>query len=490
MLEKADNRIEPTNNLPYSPPNPGEISIVASTPYLGMNEINRSVDELKSVLAELAECRFNLFHTNFNVYYNNEDHKLFKLLQATYETKTINGNNLKLLFGGGRMKSIHAEDIKRMFEDFVGISYNIEKVTQTNGSEKFQTVKVQDKDLKERAISVFGGVSQEDEPVYCQLTPYSALLPCYNYINEQLSHNFPYLNKFVYINLYGAVTEKSAMGLSYEEYINLYNKNFKPSFFSYDAYPIKKNRNGVYIDSQYFYDDLEIFSNIFGYTNENGTLERIPFWAFYLGTGYTLPTLSEFHPAPTEPYLRITAFSALAYGAKGISCWVYHQRPNESNEIYFGAPINLEDKKSASWYYVNKINMEIRKYNDVFFKSELVDCVHFGYSGSSRTKEFKDTFHCINKLDMNKGGAMISCLQEKITLSSNPDKPVRYIVIVSHDINTYQDVHIEFFPNFTIYELTPKTNNGTVSNSPLTLNEKLNVNRTLIPGGYLIFKFL
>lgn len=110
-------------------------------------------------------------------------------------------------------------------------------------------------------------------------------------------------------------------------------------------------------------------------------------------------------------------------------------------------------------------------------------------TGSTRTKYFDGSFHCINSLDMNKGGAMISCLQETQEFASNQDNPIKYIVIVSHDIDTYQDIQISFDDDYIIYELTPKYSNGPIANKPMTSIEKLGVSRTLIPGGYLIFKF-
>lgn len=353
--------------LPYFPPNPGEISIVAITPYLGMNEIIRSQVELINILKELADCGFNLFHTNFNERgrkeKENKYQKLQDLLQATYGIKTITSNQLKILFGTGRFNSIHAEDIVGWLDNFVGIYKVCQIVKDTDGKEECKEIKYQDSYQKERAIALFGGISQVDEPDYYQLTEFSTLYHCYKFIYSSLFDHYKYLNNLIYNNLAGGV-------ISDKQYMKLYNKNFTPSFYSYDAYPIRKVQWGVYLDTVYFYNDLEFFSSRYGRSTLKEPLKRIPFWAFYLGTGYTLQNLSEFHPAPTEPYLRIAAFSALGYGAKGISCWVYHQRPN-TEEIYFGAPIDLEDNKTAAWYYVKKINKEISKYNDVFLRLNL-----------------------------------------------------------------------------------------------------------------------
>lgn len=495
MKSKEANSESRVTNLPYFPPNIDEVSIVASTPYLGMNEINRTIAELKEIFQELSDCGFNLFHTQFDENYkkvfDDKYQKLQNVLQASNGIKTLRLKQLKLLFGTGRFNSIHAEDITKWLDNFVGITEVVQKEVSPDGTETYKNVKIQDKQLKTRAIELFGGITQDDEPVYCQLTQFSTLYHCNKYLQEILPKYFPYLNNSIYINLPGSGGQKFTMGVvNYEQYINIYQRNFKPSFFSYDCYPIRKAKLGVYLDDAYFYDTLEIFSNIKGITDENGAIRRIPFWAFYLGTGFTNKSLTNFHPSPTEAYLRITAFSALGYGAKGISCWTYHQRPNTSDEIYFGAPIDLEDNKTASWHYVKKINQEILRYNEIFFKTELVECVHYGITSSTRTKSFKEGFYCISKLTMNKLGAMISCLQETPEFCTNPDNPIRYIIIVSHDIDSYQKIHIEFDSEYTIYEMTPKSSHGTVTDRAMTQLEQQDVNRILIPGGYIIFKFI
>lgn len=354
------------------------------------------------------------------------------------------------------------------------------KEVSPDGTETYKNVKIQDKQLKTRAIELFGGITQDDEPVYCQLTQFSTLYHCNKYLQEILPKYFPYLNNSIYINLPGSGGQKFTMGVvNYEQYINIYQRNFKPSFFSYDCYPIRKAKLGVYLDDAYFYDTLEIFSNIKGITDENGAIRRIPFWAFYLGTGFTNKSLTNFHPSPTEAYLRITAFSALGYGAKGIKFDLYFQPEDFPSRIYYSAPINSKGDKTEIWNYVKNLNKEVKIFNNIFANSELIECMHTvnQYKGVTLYEPIF-SFGPLMQIESSGIGFLMSHL-----FSNGID----YLVLVNHDVENAQYATL-FFTEYWIINRIVMSVSGNLARLPVLRPQ--NGWRLEVPaGGYLIFEW-
>lgn len=199
-------------------------------------------------------------------------------------------------------------------------------------------------------------------------------------------------NIFIYFNL--AVLESANLtdNMKYPAYLNKIKNEYNPPLWSFDSYPVKVNtgslawevRKETYANIQYFHDISETSGS--------------PFWAYCLTTPHTVysnPSNEEnvfpiprysgsIYPEPTEGVLRFQAFTALAYGAKGLVYWTYGQigdkfsGDSEDNpsltsfctEKYFSAPVNRDGVKTAIWDTVKKINQEISVYSSMFAQSK------------------------------------------------------------------------------------------------------------------------
>lgn len=330
------------------------------------------------------------------------------------------------------------------------------------------------------AREAFGGISIKDEPTYKMMLgeeffEEDFLLPaCYRFIMTVND------NPLVYINLIGS-------GEKYSNYVSEYQKLFKPSFFSYDLYPIleyspllykgiklddkqadalktKKEGQIVVDDGDWFYNDFNLFSNISKET------ER-PFWAFCQSMSFMVLDGVLFRPIAKEEYLRFEAFSALAFGAKGIIYWTYSMRESNTKETYFSALLDRNDNKTASWYYAKKINEEIQKYRDVFLNTELI----FAIPVNSNYTYVDGLINCA--IDITCDG--------RIIFAKKMGESGQFLIIVSKDPINYHTLTINVRSG-RLLETTP-LKSGDETHRELTngLNKRI-----LIPGGYRIFKLL
>lgn len=346
-----------------------------------------------------------------------------------------------------------------------------------------------DKYIKE-TIKYYAGIYVMDEPKYIDLIDQN---------RGEKSNYYTIINKFkdlknfiAYINLNGypvkGVLPSECENSSdregcYQKYLDAYQENYKPAFFCYDLYPISEGNhlilegirndiNGkkeglIYVNIDEFYNRFDMYSKFAKKHNR-------PFWAFCESNYYmNLKDGSSFRGVALEQYLRYEAFSALAYGAKGIVYWTYAAQPTvineDGSETRFSALTNRKHQKTASWYYAQKVNAEIRKYQDIFLHADLKEVIN-------KQEYLYMTSRAVVRIRTDiTNGTVISRFE------NGRDT---FIMVVSRYPLNYFNLTIAVV-NGTVYELTPARSNGK-ENTILTGTTR----RVMIPGGYRIFQIL
>lgn len=288
----------------------------------------------------------------------------------------------------------------------------------------------------------------------------------------------------------------------YSKYLDIIQAAFQPAVWSYDYYPVRYYNSewinsydgGTYdmcpglieplvksisLSRDEFYTFLEKISRI-------SKRSQRPFWAFcesdchfIFGMKNGMPEFNVAYPPATLPYLRIEAFSSLAYGAQGILYYKYWYHP--ANNVC-SALLDEEGKKTSAWYAARQVNSEIRFYEDVFLGATMVSCKHLGYIPHDRQGEIRDEekrlafpFGPLNNMTIPKDG-------EGVLVSQLVNGSRWFLVVVSHSITDTQSINLYFKMSMKVTELTP---------TPLWTHSHENgaVTRTIAPGGYLIFEF-
>ena len=339
----------------------------------------------------------------------------------------------------------------------------------------------------------FGGINLYDEPYYNQIVgdpdtefdttqkddDINKLRRDYKDLMQQ---DVP---KLIYINLVGApgdrMPNEGDTNEAYEEYLNAFQDNFKPSFFCYDLYPIKERSRLLYegfenvrtegtqegeiiVEKGKFYYDFELYRKV---SQEHDR----PFWAFCQSLAFMKLDPVLYRPVALESYLSYEAFSALAYGAKGIRYWNYAMNDNGDNSRYFSALLNRRNEKTASWFFAKKINNLIHKYRNIFLLGKVtkISCVSEDSYNSEKLNIIINTS---------------SSEQEIVVSEINVKGDTDYVMMVNQSPLDYVEVIISIgtFPSIT--EMTPSKSGGPENQSLMFGTYR----RTLIPGGFILLK--
>jgi len=181
---------------------------------------------------------------------------------------------------------------------------------------------------------------------------------------------------FCYLNLLGSGATPEYYGTAnYRKHIQLLLQEVPVQFLSFDYYPIRVNAAGVHFipPDNLWYESLEIISNEARKAGKS-------FWAFALTTAHWS------YPVPTLSDLRLQVFSDLAYGAQGIQYFTYWTPPSEDVDFH-DAPIDNTGKKTATWYTVQQMNMEIKALSNVFLGSQVIQVRHIAINTSGRNED-------------------------------------------------------------------------------------------------------
>lgn len=143
-----------------------------------------------------------------------------------------------------------------------------------------------------------------------------------------------------YINLFPNYANAGQLGTpTYEEHLEQYIREVKPSFISYDHYAIMDD--GSLRDG--YFQNLEA-------VRRAALAHDLPFWNIVLSNAHFR------YAEPTEAALRFQAFTTMAYGGRGISYFTY-LTPKHGN--YRLAPIDPFGNKTPTWEMLRRVNLQI-----------------------------------------------------------------------------------------------------------------------------------
>lgn len=393
-------------------------------------------------------------------------------------------------------------------------------------------------ELTKYTIASYAGASMCDEPTFKMLTccRHDSLLNRYKRVQELfIKYNLPDCLQRINLRPVEAFTSVE----KFQEYLDTFEYYFKPAFLTYDSYPIMKHeplfnlsnfannypgvRHSEYIQRhEYFYRNLELFS---AQSRNTGK----PFWAYVMSNSHLLGGNNGLFPTPLENHLRFEAFSALAYGAKGLAYWRYLQA-EDVTEIYFHAPLNYDGSRNAVWYLARRVNREIERYSDVFLETNVQKVCHTNIESmmalQARCRGLNEDLSDYTpmlpvRIESNPGipdvngeptKVKIYDTQWGLTPLSSTSMPVisgiasdglgvlvshlrkslsspNYIVIVNHDALRAQEITISFKSGKKLDELTPLKSGAQPPASKIDTSLTPSVTRLLPAGGYIIFRW-
>jgi hypothetical protein len=166
--------------------------------------------------------------------------------------------------------------------------------------------------------------------------------------------------KWPYINL------TPGMGAGYDGYLNSFVETCHPTILSYDNYPLGQ-------DGSFSYG---YWANIAQVRNA-GLRYKLPFWTIFLSVAHL--TYAEPNPAT----LRLEAYGALAYGARGLCYYKFISRELpilDSPDLgdWRGAPLDQFGEKTVTWDWVRNMNRQIQHLAPMLLKLRSDRVYHVG----------------------------------------------------------------------------------------------------------------
>ncbi len=154
--------------------------------------------------------------------------------------------------------------------------------------------------------------------------------------------------KLAYINLFpdyatlGAPDKSQLETKTYQEHLDRYVTVVKPEILSYDNYKVQYSM------------DLEDESHASSYYKNLIAIRQtalkygLPFWNIVSSN-----QIRPFTTIPSPANLLFQAYTTLAAGGRGVTWYTYYSRG------YGYAPINMEGKKTQTWYYLKEVNRQL-----------------------------------------------------------------------------------------------------------------------------------
>lgn len=154
--------------------------------------------------------------------------------------------------------------------------------------------------------------------------------------------------KLAYINLFpdyatiGAKDKSQLKTKTYQEHLDRYVTEIKPKILSYDNYMVQ------------YAMDLEDESDASSYYKNLLTIRQtalkygLPFWNIVSSN-----QIRSFTTIPSPANLLFQAYTTLAAGGRGVTWYTYYSCG------YGYAPINMEGKKTQTWYYLKEVNRQL-----------------------------------------------------------------------------------------------------------------------------------
>jgi hypothetical protein len=165
--------------------------------------------------------------------------------------------------------------------------------------------------------------------------------------------------KWPYINLFPNYANTAQLGTAtYAEYVDQFVSVCQPTALSYDHYALMDDgslRHG-------YWQNLEAM-------RAAAKNSRLPFWNIVL-------TVAHFnYREPTAADVRFQVYTTLAYGGRGIAYFTYFA-PQVGN--YRSAPIDQFGNPTATWYYLQNVNLQVGKLASTLLQLSSDDVYHFG----------------------------------------------------------------------------------------------------------------
>lgn len=162
-----------------------------------------------------------------------------------------------------------------------------------------------------------------------------------------------------YINLFPDYATPEQLGTaSYAEHLEQFVATCHPTIISYDNYSLMEDED---VRMPYWTN----LSSVRAAARKHG----LPFWNIILSTAHFN------YRVTTATDLRFQVYTSLAYGARGISYFKY-LTPLVGN--YRMGPIDQFGNKTATWYMVQHMNLQIQQLAPTLLKLTSDDVYHFG----------------------------------------------------------------------------------------------------------------
>lgn len=259
---------------------------------------------------------------------------------------------------------------------------------------------------------------------------------------------------------------------NYGDYLEYVQQKIAPPVWSYSLNFVsyKNGSSALSIDYGLFFTKLEQFNLVAQATGQ-------VMWTS-CRCRKTSSVLSDM-PAPTLASMRFEVFSALAYGSQGIVFNTYSNPPVSMGDQYSHSPINANGQKSDTWYIVQQVISEIKRYSDVFLGGIPLMIRHTGSTIYPGTNALIGEIGPCQSVSSGTAGVLVSHFT---------NQGQDYLIVVNHDFQKQQQVTLKFASNRFVEELTV-LNLDNVSSTVVNSDGSRSVTRTLDPGGYLIFKW-
>lgn len=321
-----------------------------------------------------------------------------------------------------------------------------------------------------------------DQPFYYNLYPGAEVSMCDtsslpSYYSQNLKQLYDYIRHvdpehMVYFNF--ACTENPCYignNANYELYLrNLYAR-FNLPLWSFDLYPVTGGDTDWTVNYEWFYKYLLIYRNICVSTGR-------PFWYYAQCVSYKFKGKMHF-PTPTEAMMRYEAFTALAFGAKGIVFWYYAQRKNEPNWEYVISPVTEDRQKTAVWYSLRMVISEIQELDGVFLDTEVVNIFTHGMPAYG-IGVLKVPYGPLELMLSDNPGFIVSHLRRMNT---------NYLLMVSKDLKRNQKLTTRFNVVSRVYMIGGRLVAKNMIHASDGVRYSDETNWTIEAGGYIIFRW-
>ncbi len=192
-------------------------------------------------------------------------------------------------------------------------------------------------------------------------------------MQESMQRNCP--GKTCYVNLFPhfATPKQLVSDLSagdenpdydYERYLRDYIRIVKPSYISFDYYPLTEKEGKIY---PAYYNQINMI-------REASKEAKIPFWCFVQTTNWWPPFRT-----PVFSEILFQVCTCLAFGARGIQYFPFCTPNGETgNEIFHSAVLDLDGNRTSVFAAVQYANEHIRAVSRVLMTFEHIGMLFAG----------------------------------------------------------------------------------------------------------------